>query len=165
LDQGEPKGISMNSEITALASMVGIGSGSGSGAMPLDQVKGRVFIEKIDEKLNFRSDTYFNTYNPSSVDPVWKSTIKSAVGWHKLPINAEEAMWQHIVMNYLENVMLDITEEGSVIIEVTHEVPQRAAKIANTIIPMYASFLFLVEENKGNQIQTGIFYHYRAVAM
>jgi uncharacterized protein involved in exopolysaccharide biosynthesis len=134
LDQGEPKGISMNSEITALASMVGIGSGSGSGAMPLDQVKGRVFIEKIDEKLNFRSDTYFNTYNPSSVDPVWKSTIKSAVGWHKLPINAEEAMWQHIVMNYLENVMLDITEEGSVIIEVTHEVPQRAAKIANTIM-------------------------------
>jgi uncharacterized protein involved in exopolysaccharide biosynthesis len=102
--------------------------------LPTDQVTGRIFIEKIDAKLNFQADPYFNTYNPSSVDPVWKSFIKSAIGWQKSSVDTQEAIWQGIVRKYSKNIVLDKTEDGSVKIVVTHVNPQRAAKIANTIM-------------------------------
>jgi uncharacterized protein involved in exopolysaccharide biosynthesis len=134
LDDQTPKGLSLNSDIGALASLVGVGTGSPSSELTLDKIKGRIFIEQLDEKLNFHEDTYFNTYNPNSVDPNWKSIIKRAINWQKLPTSDDEAMWQSIVGNYLENVVLNITEEGSVTIEVTHKIPHRTAEIANVIM-------------------------------
>ena len=86
-----------------------------------------IFIEKLDAKLNFQADPYFNTYNPSSVDPIWKSLIKSAIGWQKSSTDAQEAIWQGIVKKYSENIMLDETQDGSVKIVATHVNPQRAA--------------------------------------
>jgi polysaccharide biosynthesis transport protein len=134
LEDKTSKGLSMDSEIGVLASLVGMGVGSTTSPIPLDQIKGRVFIEKLDEKLNFQVDKYFNTYNPNSIDPIWKSIIKRALSWQKYPASDDEAIWQSIVENYLENVILDVTEEGSVTIEVTHKIPQRAAEIANLIM-------------------------------
>ena len=134
LDQEKSGGISLGGELGALASIAGFGGGLAATILPTDQVTGRVFIEKLDAKLNFQADPYFNTYNPSLVDPIWKSLIKSAIGWQKSSTDAQEAIWQGIVAKYSKNIMLDETQDGSVKIVVTHVNPQRAAEIANAIM-------------------------------
>jgi uncharacterized protein involved in exopolysaccharide biosynthesis len=88
LDQAKSGGISLGGELGALASIAGFGGGLAATILPTDQVTGRIFIEKLDAKLNFQADPYFNTYNPSSVDPIWKSLIKSAIGWQKSSTDA-----------------------------------------------------------------------------
>ena len=117
----------------SLAGLTGFGGQLGTD-LPIDQVAGRIFIQKIDSELNFREDPYFNTYNPNSVDPVWKSYIKRAIGLKKPSIDTEEAIWQRIVNNYTKNVVLIETKEGSARVVVTHADPQRAAKIANGVM-------------------------------
>jgi uncharacterized protein involved in exopolysaccharide biosynthesis len=134
LDQNTPGGISLNGELSSLANIARFGTGLATKILPKDQVTGRIFIEKLDAKLNFQADPYFNTYNPNSVDPTWKSLIKSAIGWQKPSIDSQEAIWQGIVAKYSKNIMLDKTPDGSVKIVVTHENPQRAAEIANAIM-------------------------------
>ncbi|MDB9759821.1 Wzz/FepE/Etk N-terminal domain-containing protein [Planktomarina sp.] len=127
-------GISLGAEMSALASLAGFGGGLAATILPTDQVTGRIFMEKLDAKLNFQADPYFNTYNPNSVDPIWKSLIKSAIGWQKFSTDAQEATWQGIVATYSKNIVLDETRDGSVKIVVTHVNPQRAAEIANVIM-------------------------------
>jgi uncharacterized protein involved in exopolysaccharide biosynthesis len=134
LNQNKGSNISSSKDLSALATLAGFGGGLSAPVLPIDQVAGRIFIEKLDAKLDFQSDPYFNTYNPISVDPIWKSLIKSAIGWQKPSTNAQETTWQGIVAEYSKNVQLIETPEGSVKIEVTHVNPQRAAKIANAIM-------------------------------
>ncbi|MDB9740083.1 Wzz/FepE/Etk N-terminal domain-containing protein [Amylibacter sp.] len=134
LDNGEPAGISVNGQYSALASFAGIGSGIRASALPVDEINGRIFIQNLDAKLNFQADSHFNTYNPNSIDPVWKSLIKRAIGMQKSSTNAQEAIWQAIVAAYSKNVVLDDTNEGSFTITVKHLNPQRAAEIANEIM-------------------------------
>ena len=133
LDANKPKGMSIAGDLGAIVSLSGLGT-ENPRAIKLDQIKGRIFIEKLDEKLNFQADTYFNTYNPNSVDPNWKSVIKRIIGWQKSPTDTQEAIWQGIVRNYSKNVAINFTEEGSVQITITHEIPKRAAEIANVIM-------------------------------
>jgi uncharacterized protein involved in exopolysaccharide biosynthesis len=134
LNQAKQDGISLGSEINALAGLAGFGTGSSASILPTDQVTGRIFIEKIDSKLNFQADPYFNTYNPNSVDPIWKSLIKNAIGWQKSSADVHEAIWQGIITEYSKNVAVNETPDGSVKIVVTHVNPQRAAIIANAIM-------------------------------
>jgi uncharacterized protein involved in exopolysaccharide biosynthesis len=117
-----------------LANLAGIGSQINNLSLPLDKVSGRIFIQKIDAKLSFKTDPYFNTYNPNSVDPVWKSYIKRIIGLQKPSNDAEEAIWQSIVGNYSRNIALTATKEGSAKVVVTHVDPQRAAEIANGVM-------------------------------
>ena len=134
LNREASHGISFNGELGTLANLAGLRDGLASMILPTDQVTGRIFIEKLDAKLNFLADPYFNTYNPNSDDPIWKSLIKSAIGWQKSSTDVQEATWQGIVAKYSKNVKLDETPDGSVKIVVTHVNPQRAAKIANVIM-------------------------------
>ncbi len=136
LGQDTPNDISLSGGLGALADITGFG-GLATTILPTDQITGRIFIEKLDAKLNFQADSYFNTYNPNSVDPIWKSLIKSAIGWQKSSTDAtdaQEAIWQGIVAKYSKNIVLDETPDGSIKIVVTHVNPQRAAKIANAIM-------------------------------
>ena len=149
LDQEKSGGISLGGELGALASIAGFGGGLAATILPTDQVTGRIFIEKLDAKLNFQADPYFNTYNPNSVDPIWKSLIKRAIGWQKSSTDAQEATWQGIVAKYSKNVVLDETPDGSVKIVVTHVNPQRAAEIANVIMDVIIS----TAKNKKNTEQ------------
>ena len=149
LDQAKSGGISLGGELGALASIAGFGGGLAATILPTDQVTGRIFIEKLDAKLNFQADPYFNTYNPNSVDPIWKSLIKRAIGWQKSSTDAQEATWQGIVAKYSKNVVLDETPDGSVKIVVTHVNPQRAAEIANVIMDVIIS----TAKNKKNTEQ------------
>jgi len=134
LDNGNSNGVSINGQLGAIASLAGFNSGQGSGDLPTDLVKGRVFIEKLDAKLDFHSDAYFNSYNPNSVDPIWKSTIKRAIGWQKPSTSTQDVIWQGIVNTYSNNVVLEETLDGSIQILVTHVSPLRAAEIANGIM-------------------------------
>jgi len=149
LDQKKTGGISLSGELSALASITGFGGGSTTSILPKDQVNGRIFIEKLDAKLNFQADPYFNTYNPNSLDPLWKSLIKRAIGWQKSSIDPQEAIWQGIVAKYTKSILLDKTPDGAVKIVVTHVSPQRAAEISNTIMDEIISTL----ENKKNTEQ------------
>ena len=134
LDQQQSGGIYPGGQVEALASLVGFGGGLSASILPTDRITGRIFIESLDAKLNFQADPYFNNYNPNSVDPIWKSLIKRAVGWQKSSTDAQEFVWQGIVERYIENVVLDETPDGSIQIVVTHVNPQRAAEIANVIM-------------------------------
>ena len=150
LDQApSSSGFSVGEQFSTLANLAGLGSVGKSTTLPTDQVNGRIFIEKLDKTLNFQTDPYFNTYNPNPVDPIWKSLIKSAIGWQKSPIDAQEAIWQNIVERYSKNIMLKKTEDGSIKIKVTHVNPQRAAEIANTIM----NEVIYNVKNKKNTIQ------------
>jgi uncharacterized protein involved in exopolysaccharide biosynthesis len=134
LKENNSSGFSLGGDLGALANFAGFGGGLATSSLPTDQVTGRIFIEKLDAKLNFQADPYFNTYNPNSVEPYWKSFIKSTIGWQKSSINAKEAIWQGIVAKYSKNVALEETTDGSIKIVVTHVNPQRAAEIANAIM-------------------------------
>jgi uncharacterized protein involved in exopolysaccharide biosynthesis len=149
LNQKNQSIISLGQEMSKLSSLAGFGIGSSATALPTDQITGRIFIEKIDKKLNFQADSYFNTYNPNPVDPLWKSLMKNAIGWQKSSTDAHEAIWQGIVVNYSKNVALSQTPDESLKIKVTHVDPQRAAKIANAIMEEIIS----ITKNKRNTEQ------------
>ena len=127
-------GMPLNGDLGILASLAGYMGGGSITTLPTDRVNGRIFIEKLDTKLNFQADPYFNVYNPNSDGPNWKSVIKSAIGWRKSYSNTQEATWQGIVARYSKNVTLDMSNDGAIKILVTHMNPQRAADIANGIM-------------------------------
>ncbi|MDC3304384.1 hypothetical protein OAV15_04280, partial [Amylibacter sp.] len=149
MENDKSSGISFSGELGALAGLAGFQGESGQSSMPIDQVTGRVFIEKIDAKLNFQLDPYFNTYDPKSVDPIWKSYIKRAIGWQKSSTDAQEAMWQGIVNTFSKSVVLEETPDGSAKVVVTHVNPQRAAEIANVVMDVIISNA----KNKKNALQ------------
>lgn len=134
LDTAQANSIARQGNFGALASLAGFNNLGGSLNLPVDQVSGRIFIEKLDTILKFKTDPYFNTYNPNRAEPTWKSLIKRIIGWPKSPINAQEAVWQSIVSKYKKNVTLGSTDDGSIKIVVTHVNAKRAAKIANVIM-------------------------------
>ena len=96
LGQKKTGSIGINEDLSALANLAGYNVPNTSN-LPVDQIMGRIFIEKLNKKLDFKADPYFNTYNPNSVDPIWKSVIKHVIGWQKSSIDTKEAIWQGIV--------------------------------------------------------------------
>jgi uncharacterized protein involved in exopolysaccharide biosynthesis len=142
----------INNNLDLLSSLAAVGQNANT--LPKDLIMGRVFIENLDPTLNFKADPYFNTYNPNSVDPVWKSTIKRAIGWQMSPTNDEEAIWQSIVKKFSKHVVLDETKDGSAKIIVTHVIPQRAADIANTIMNKIISITEIKKVTNKNMLLT-----------
>jgi uncharacterized protein involved in exopolysaccharide biosynthesis len=140
---------SLTGELGSLASLAGAVGGIGISSIPVEQITSRIFIEKLDAKLNFRADTYFNTYNPNSPNPLWKSLIKRAIGWQKLSIDPQQAIWQGIIAKYSKSIVLDKTKDGAIKIAFTHVNPQRAAEISNGIMNEFIS----TTENKKNTEQ------------
>ena len=130
--------IGLSKSLSAIGSLSGLGLPAKKNNT-LEKIMGRVFIEKLDKKLDLKADPYFNNYNPNSVDPIWKSLIKRSIGWKNVPIDTDEAIWQNILSVYSEQIVVKETEEGSIKIIVTHETPQRAADIANGIMDLTIS--------------------------
>lgn len=134
LDSQESGGFALGGQLGALARLGGVMNMDTSGGLEPEQVSGRIFIQKLDKKLNFKADRYFNTYNPNSVEPLLKSWLKSVVGWQSSPVDDQEAMWQGIVATFSDHVSIDDTSVGSVKVIVNHENALRAAEIANAIM-------------------------------
>jgi uncharacterized protein involved in exopolysaccharide biosynthesis len=154
LNQDNNSGISLS---PGMESIISLSKNSllNNSILPTDQVSGRIFIEKLDTKLNFQADPYFNTYNPNAVDPIWKSLIKGAIGWHKPSSDTQEATWQGIIAVYSKNVVLDETKDGSVKIVARHSNPQRAAKIANVIM---STIISNAKDKKNAEQDKQLFY-------
>ena len=134
LDSGSSNNFSLSGDLGALARLGGMTS-TQAGNFPLERINGRIFIQKLDEKLNFQADRYFNTYDPSASEQFWKSRIKSAIGWQNTFLDDQEAIWQGIVSNFTKFVSVsDDEQDGSIEISVTHEHALRAAEIANAIM-------------------------------
>lgn len=134
LDKGVDNNVAFNSQFGTIAKITGLSSNIDNENLSKDLLNGRIFIEKLDSKLNFQSDTYYNTFDPNSVDPTWKSIIKRAIGWQKPLTDPQEAIWQGIVNTYNNSIVIEETKSGSTKIMVTHMNPQRASEIANVIM-------------------------------
>lgn len=151
LDQSDTSGkFSLGSDFSGVAKMMGIGTNS-SKEFSTDQIYGRIFIEKLDAKLNFQGDKYFNTYNPNYIDPVWKSRIKRAVGWQQSSTDTQEIIWQGIVSKFSKNITLEETPNGSSKIVVKHVNANRAAEIANTIMNEVINSNKMIKDTKQDQ--------------
>lgn len=140
LHSEEANSFMLGGELGALARLGGMGDMRDVGALTLEQINGRIFIQILDEKLNFQADSYFNTLNPYAVEPFWKSWLKSVIGWQNLPVDDEEATWQGIVSKFSESVSVDQVSNGPIKIAVIHENAMRAAEIANAIMHEIISF-------------------------
>lgn len=139
LDTGSSNMLSLSGEISVLANIAGFGRPDTTKSVSKERFNGRVFIENLNKKLNFYSDSYFNTYDPNSVEVPWKSLVKRVIGWKNSPVDAQEATWQGIIKKYSKNVVLSESKEGVSKIMVTHAVPQRSAEIANVIMDVIIS--------------------------
>ncbi|MDA9947516.1 Wzz/FepE/Etk N-terminal domain-containing protein [Planktomarina temperata] len=148
IDTSKSEGMSLDGEFGALASLVGLGGEIARSNLPTDMVTGRIFIEKLDARLDFQADPYFNTYDPEAVDPLWKSLVKRAIGWQKSSADPQEVVWQGIVKKYMESIALEETDEGATTIMFTHSNSQRAAEISNTIMD---TIIFAGKEKRNAQ--------------
>lgn len=120
------------------SSLVGFGKlpvdRNNTGRFLQEKIKGRIFIEKIDELLDLKNDTFFNSYDGRKViDPFWKAIIKRLINYESVNLNINEIIWQGIVKKFNGNITTDIMEAGIIRIDVSHKNALRASIIANTI--------------------------------
>jgi uncharacterized protein involved in exopolysaccharide biosynthesis len=136
LDSEKSGGFSYGGDLELLNKFAGFGPNTNASKLPIDQITGQIFIQNLDAQLNFQADPYFNSYNPNPVDPIWKSTIKRAIGWQSSPNiqDIQDTIWQGIASRFKANISLEKTKGDSVKIIVTHMNPLRAAEIANAIM-------------------------------
>jgi uncharacterized protein involved in exopolysaccharide biosynthesis len=116
-----------------------------------ERVTGRLFIRKLDVKLDLKNDTYFNSYNPNPTQSAWKGAIKKIIGWKKVEVNHDEAIWQGITQTFKDSLSITDTDAGTTIISITHTDAIRAAKVANEIM---SQIIYDLEQEKDIE-QTG----------
>ena len=133
LDLGKQRGIQLGAQLNGIADLIGVNNAVQPNS-PTDEINGRIFIKKINDIVDLKSDTYFNKYNPNYVDPYWKAIIKQLIGWEKEDLNTDEIIWQGIKFVYSKSIKLKKTKDGNFVIGVTHENADRAALIANSIM-------------------------------
>lgn len=160
LSKTSSTGIKLPGELSAIASLAGVGSISPS-VLSRSQVYGRIFIKKIDYKVDLQSDPFFNSYDPEAIEPVWRSAIKYAIGWHKSSKDMQEIVWQEISRKYLNNVVLKDTDDGAIKVEVTHLSGERAATIANAIME---EIIFSTKQKSNTEQDSQLSYLSRTLA-
>ena len=134
LNSDDSNSAMFSGQSSAFAGLAALSGQSNKLDLPTDMVMGRIFIEKIDNRLNFQTDPYFNSYNPDAVEPAWKSLIKRSIGWRTSTVNIQDLIWHNIISVYTNNIELSNTPDGSAKITVKHTNPQRAAEISNVIM-------------------------------
>lgn len=121
--------------LDALASLSGINMETSSDDVSEEKIKGRVFIEKINNELNLVGDDYFNKKKSVRVEePIWKSTIKKLINYESNLPDLNELMWQSIQTSFSENIFFDMSKSKIITLKVIHNDADRASIIANTIM-------------------------------
>ena len=126
-----------SSQTASLSSIVGFPSTSRAATVTYlkNKIRGRVFIESLNEDLDFFSDSYLNNYNPNRKnDPLWKSIIKKLLGYQNVMPDPLEAGWQAIVREFNNNMEIDVARNKTITISIYHNNANRASKIANTLM-------------------------------
>jgi uncharacterized protein involved in exopolysaccharide biosynthesis len=116
------------------SNLLGISQDNTKFASITEKVMSRIYIESLDKNLDFQSDPFYNSYNQSLIEPKWKKTLKSFIGWPPSAPTPIENMWQTIINNFVNNVSFKKTKSDAFILKVIHEDPHRAAEIANFIM-------------------------------
>jgi len=132
-----PKAKNSSAELDPLSLFSGISLGNSTSASLKEELMGRIFIENLDEKLDLRSDKYFNLHTYDKIiqnDPLWKSKLKEIIGYSSPVRDQSEVIWLSTISTYKDSVSIDTTESGNYVITVTHSDPTRAALIANEIM-------------------------------
>ena len=127
--------IPMNEDIGAIAALAGIGGlSTDSTDVLLERMLNKEFILKTSKELSLEDDKFFNTYKAPSVDPLWKSKIKSFLGRNVIERDHSQYITATIVRNYLANVKLEKTEAGAIEISLSHKDAKKASEYANLIM-------------------------------
>ncbi|MDA8760463.1 Wzz/FepE/Etk N-terminal domain-containing protein [Amylibacter sp.] len=130
-------GLLNSGRFNALMNLTGVGTDASNLSVSNSKINGRVFVKKIDTELNFQADPYFYKHNSEkTVDPLWKSIIKRALGWQAPTETADEqeVIWQSITSIFSNNLDMNTDNDGSIEISFTHVNPLRAAEIANSVM-------------------------------
>lgn len=126
---------SLGGDLGALAALSGVSGGAGnSGAALIERTTSREFVLEVADELKLRDDIFFNAYDPTANDPLWKSTIKSILGMKKKDSNPVKIADWNVIQSYNEFVRIEATKSGSIQVSVEHENPERATEIANHIV-------------------------------
>jgi len=145
-------GIAMTEEIGAIAAMAGIGGLSkDSTDILLERMLNKEFILMASEELSLKNDKFFNTYTARSVDPLWKSKIKSFLGINVIEKDHSQYVTASIVGSYLANVKLVKTEAGAIEISFTHKDAQKASEYANLIMDIVKKLIKTEKEAASNE--------------
>ena len=131
--------LNVNKDMEALSNIAGLGVTAKETDLTVHLVKGRIFIKKLNAKLNFLDDPFFNRYDPNKVDAYWKTIIKRLIGWRRITFfkKTQTKKFGRVSLRvYSENVNLSETDGNATKIAVTHYNPDRAAEIANSIMEM-----------------------------
>ena len=142
---------SNNDGMKAIGALTGMTKTMNTAAIKPEEINTRIFIEKLNKKLNFIDDKFFNTYNPNHTDPVWKKAIKVFLGWNNPVSDPNEAVWQSIIKKYKKNIIIKETKSGASQIYFTHTDPNRAADVANAIMNTILSEKKISAKKKQNE--------------
>lgn len=147
LDSQKP-GFSIPGQLGAFSGLMG-GDFSQTSDMAslLERINGRIFIENLNKKIDFKSDRFYNTYNPDGIDPLWKATLKRLLNYSNNDYDKDEIIWRSILNKYRKFIKIKISDAGSLAIEVQHSSPERASEISNIIM------LEIISDQE-NKIQT-----------
>jgi len=114
----------------------------------IERMTSREFILEIASEKDLKNDDFFHKYDPNATDPLWKSLIKSIVGWESLEISPDRRANWNILKKFDSTVSIQQTDGGAIEVKVTHKNPTRAAEIANYIVEKIITLTKM--ENKEN---------------
>jgi uncharacterized protein involved in exopolysaccharide biosynthesis len=120
-------------DLTLITAIAGVGF-SEEKFISLEMFFGRVFVQKLNEKIDLYGDPFFNSYNIKSNDPYWKEIIKRLIRKQSTDYDVEELKWNAILASFRKNVKLVESDGGEIKIYSTHSDANRAADIANIIM-------------------------------
>lgn len=121
-------------DLGALAGLMGDMPSASSETLILERINGRIFIEALDKDLDFKSDRFYNSYDPKAIDPLWKATIKKLLNYSNDDLDKQEIAWRSILVKYRKSTRIELTDAGSLVVEVNHANPERASEVANKIM-------------------------------
>jgi len=116
-----------------------------------EQISSRIFIDQVGLLLDFKSDPFFNSYNPNYKDPEWKRLIKEVINFPKNKVNHNENIWQGIISTYNDNLYFRITEANNIVLSFTHTDPNRASDIVNTIMTHIIQSIEIETDNERSE--------------
>ncbi|WP_341247401.1 GumC family protein [Nereida ignava] len=125
---------SLGGELGGLATLVGAPTGGGDAEVIVERLTSREFILEIARELDLINDEMFNSYDPNATGPAWKAVLKSLLGMVSEKPNANRIALQNVINAYKDHIAVGANDTGSISVTVDHEVPERAAEIANHIV-------------------------------
>ena len=132
IEDTSENGISLPSEIGAIAALAGIGKPDPQIDVLIERMQGKEFILLVDEAIDLKNDKLFNPKSLKAVQPGLISKIKSMFLDSPKIINLSIQTEQNIISSYRKFVDIDDTDAGAISISMSHTDPELASSPANS---------------------------------